>query len=145
MDAEIEECAFVQIFVLVQLDGKEYDVMNVSSIITTVSLCYLKKPSCIQLFAHHLVVNMGSVCPQMFATVIVVGKGELVHKVSHNPSYQAIKNNWSYSNYSAVCFPPDGCLNGGYCAFPGQCSCSNGWDGERCDEGKLINDICMMI
>jgi len=40
MDAEIEECVFVQVIVPVQLDGKEYDVMNVSTPATVVSLCY---------------------------------------------------------------------------------------------------------
>ena len=93
----MEECVFIQVTVLVQLDGKEYDVMNVSTLTTTLQYLYvILNASCIQLFAHHLVVHMDSVCPQRFATVTVVGKGQLVHKVSHNPSYQALVSPCAY-------------------------------------------------
>ena len=39
----------------------------------------------------------------------------------------------------AVCYPPDGCLNGGHCVAPGHCSCAAGYRGERCDEGEGEN------
>ena len=42
MDAEMEECVFVLVTVPVELDGKEYDVMNVSTLATAVSLFYCK-------------------------------------------------------------------------------------------------------
>ncbi len=35
----------------------------------------------------------------------------------------------------AICYPPSGCLNGGYCISPGHCSCASGWTGDRCDQG----------
>lgn len=37
---------------------------------------------------------------------------------------------------TAICFPPDGCRNGGVCVRPGHCSCSIEWEGVRCDERK---------
>lgn len=40
---------------------------------------------------------------------------------------------------TAICYPPDGCRNDGYCVFPGQCSCRNGWRGAKCDEGITIS------
>lgn len=40
---------------------------------------------------------------------------------------------------TAICYPPDGCLNGGYCVVPGQCSCPNGWGGAKCHEGMSIS------
>ena len=43
---------------------------------------------------------------------------------------------------TAVCFPPSGCLNGGYCYSPGLCACASGWTGEKCDEGISLNSIC---
>ncbi len=38
---------------------------------------------------------------------------------------------------AAICFPPEGCLNGGVCVEPGHCSCPSDYTGSRCDESKL--------
>ena len=38
------------------------------------------------------------------------------------------------STYKAVC--PDGCFNGGVCTAPGTCTCSSGWNGNDCTQGK---------
>jgi len=55
---------------------------------------------------------------------------------------------------TAICFPPDGCLNGGHCVTPGHCSCPTGWSGEKCDEGiitimsphrPVINNDCIQF
>ena len=43
----------------------------------------------------------------------------------------------------AVCFPPDGCLNGGHCVSPGHCSCADGFEGLRCDQGKRASIVCV--
>ena len=36
--------------------------------------------------------------------------------------------------YKAVC--RDGCFNGGECTAPGTCTCSSGWTGNDCTQGK---------
>ena len=42
---------------------------------------------------------------------------------------------FEYMNtYIAVC--PDGCFNGGVCTAPGTCTCSSGWTGNDCTQGK---------
>ena len=49
---------------------------------------------------------------------------------------------------TAICFPPDGCLNGGHCVTPGHCSCPTGWSGDRCDDGTcthIIRILCMLM
>ncbi len=44
----------------------------------------------------------------------------------------------------AICAPAF-CLNGGNCSFPNRnCSCTNEWSGERCENGKYILETFIM-
>ena len=42
-----------------------------------------------------------------------------------------------YQNSTAVCSPE--CQNGGECTAPGQCTCTNEWEGPGCVERKFHN------
>ena len=39
-----------------------------------------------------------------------------------------------FVTYKAVC--PGGCFNGGVCTAPGTCTCTSGWTGNDCRQGK---------
>jgi hypothetical protein len=39
-------------------------------------------------------------------------------------------------NFSAICIHP--CVNGGECTSPNTCTCKPGYEGTRCERGKLI-------
>lgn len=43
------------------------------------------------------------------------------------------------SYQSALCFPPDGCLNGGECVRPSLCACQAYWAGRRCEDGMPLS------
>ena len=45
----------------------------------------------------------------------------------------------------AICFPPDGCVNGGECVRPSLCACQAGWSGRRCEQRKPIHFIFITV
>ena len=87
---------------------------------------------------------MGSVLNPILVPVIKAG---LVNNVVMVRSYTNVYEKYlcivtlNYVSVSilAICFPPDGCRNGGHCAQPGICSCTTGWRGPACADG---NDEC---
>ena len=38
-----------------------------------------------------------------------------------------------------ICFPPSGCLNNGYCIYPGVCSCASLWTGLTCERSAVVD------
>merc|ERR1719460_3149208 len=38
---------------------------------------------------------------------------------------------------------PNGCLNGGHCALPGRCACTQGWTTAVCEGGCLNDAVCV--
>ena len=46
-----------------------------------------------------------------------------------------------YYNSAAVCSPS--CKNGGTCSSPNTCTCTDGWNGESCTNGKCGITLCI--
>ena len=97
---------------------------------------------------------MDSALTQTHVHVIMDGKAQNVTKVCYSfiltsKSGSQFLGSWFerlVACVSAICFPPDGCLNGGECIAPGYCSCAQDWSGYKCEESKhCIFFICALL
>ena len=85
--------------------------------------------TCVNGSCHCTTEWVGSSCQQGTCAI----HSAMHEAVTHSYILQYIRTPCNFS--AAVCFPPSGCANGGHCIAPGYCSCTTGWQGERCDEG----------